>query len=322
MENVDLNLLIALDVLLAEGSVTRAARRLALSSSAMSRTLKRLRTVTGDPLLVRAGRGLVPTPYAAALRHRAHEAVQEAQAILRPQVGSLELASLKMTYTIRANEAFIEFFSVPLVARIAKEAPQVRLRFAPKPNKDIGPLRDGVVDLEIGVIDNGAPDLRTQFLFRDKYVGVTRSGHPILEGAGVTAQRYAACKHVVASRKEVFKGPVDKALESIGLSRDIAVVVPGFADAMRIARHSDLVALVPRSSLGNALRDNGSVEEAGLREFELPVQTPDIMISAMWHPRVDADPAHRWLRKIVTSLCHKAYQESPIIPSSMLLLAR
>lgn len=307
MENVDLNLLIALDVLLTEGSVTKAARRLALSSSAMSRTLKRLRLATGDPLLVRAGRGLVPTPYAVTLRQRVHEAAQEAQTLLRPKTEPLEPASLNMTYTIRANETFVASFSTQLSMDIARSAPQVRLRFAPKPDKDISPLREGLIDLEIGVIDEPAPEMHTQFLFRDRYVGITRSGHPLIKGSGVTPERYAACRHVVASRKAAFKGPVDEALESIGLSRDIALVVPGFPDAMRIARHSDLVALVPRSALGNALPDSGPAEAAGLAEFELPVQTPDIMIHAMWHPRVDADPAHQWVRNIVTTLCMKAY---------------
>lgn len=309
MDNVDLNLLVALDVLLAEGSVTGAARRLGLSSSAMSRTLKRLRSATGDPLLVRAGRGLVPTPYAAALRDRAHELTRDVQAILRPQTGPLEIASLELTFTIRASEAFVEFFSVPLWAAVAAAAPRVRLCFAPKPNKDAGPLREGLIDLEIGVVEPSAPEMRTQFLFRDRFVGVARVGHPLLAGPGVTPERYAACNHVVASRRGDFTGPVDDALETLGLRREILVVVPGFPDAMRIACHSDLVALVPRSCLGNALASDHAAK-LGLQDFDLPVQTPEFMISAMWHPRVDADPAHRWLRDAVMSLCRAAYPSS------------
>ena len=306
MDNVDLNLLFALDVLLAEGSVTGAARRLGLSTSAMSRTLTRLREATGDPLLVRAGRRLVPTPCAAALRERVHELTRDVQAILRPQTGHLELASLAQTFTIRANEAFVEFFSVPLLAAVAAVAPRVRLRFAPKPNKDAGPLREGLIDLEIGVVETPAPEMRTQFLFRDRFVGVARSGHPLLDDSGVTPERYAACEHVVASPRGDFAGPVDDALELLGLRREIRVVVPGFPDAMRIARHSDLVALVPRSCLGHALASDLTAS-LGLQYFELPVQTPEFTISALWHPRVDADPAQRWLRHVVMSLCHEAY---------------
>ena len=177
--DVDLNLLIALDALLAEGGVTGAARRLGLSPSAMSRTLARLRSATGDPLLVRAGRGLVPTPYAAELRERVHALSRDVLAVLRPHVSHLDIASLERTFTIRANEGFVDVLSASLVAAITKAAPHVRLRFAPKPEKDARPLREGQIDLEIGVLGAFAPEARTQSLFRDRYVGVARIGHPL-----------------------------------------------------------------------------------------------------------------------------------------------
>lgn len=306
MDNVDMNLLIALDALLAEGSVTGAARRLGLSTSAMSRTLTRLRAATGDPLLVRAGRGLVPTPYAADLRERVHTLSRDVLAVLRPYVSHLDIAALERTFTIRANEGFVNVLSASLVAAITKTAPRVRLRFAPKPEKDARPLREGQVDLEIGVLGAFAPEVRTQSLFRDTFVGAARIGHPLFSGAEITPERYAACDHVVASRRGEFTGPVDDALEELGLRRTTSVVVPGFPDAMRIARQSDLVALVPRSSFGNG-STNDPVATAGLQSFELPVRTPEIVISAMWHPRMDADPAHRWLRDTVVSVCRTAY---------------
>ena len=306
MDNVDLNLLVALDALLAEASVTGAARRLGLSSSAMSRTLTRLRSATGDPLLVRAGRGLVPTPRAAELRDRVHELTRDVSAVLRPDTAHLDVASLELTFTIRASEAFLEFLSAPVVAAVAHAAPRIRLRFAPKPDKDARPLREGLIDLEIGVLGTSAPEIRTRFLFHDRLVGVARAGHPLVEGTGVTAERYAACNHVVASRAGHVIEPVDEALEELGLRRAIHVVVPGYPDAMRIARHSDLVALVPRSCLGNALASDCTAT-SGLASFELPVRTPEFMISAMWHPRMDADPAHRWLRDKVMTVCRTAY---------------
>jgi DNA-binding transcriptional LysR family regulator len=295
--------LVALDALLAEGSVTGAARRLGLSSSAMSRTLARLRSATGDPLLVRAGRGLVPTPYAAELRERVPALSRDVLTILRPRVSSLDIASLERTFTIRANEGFVAALSASLVAAVTEAAPRVRLRFAPKPEKDARPLREGQIDLEIGVLGAFAPEVRRQSLFRDRFVGVARIGHPLLSGTDITPERYAACDHVVASRKGEFSGPVDDALKELGLQRTISVVVPGFPDAMRIARHSDLVALVPRSCIGNGLAND---QTAGLQSFELPVRAPEIVISAMWHPRVDADPAHRWLRETVVSVCRTA----------------
>ncbi len=179
----------------------------------------------------------------------------------------------------------------------------MRLRFAPKPAKDAGPLRDGAIDLEIGVLGAFAPEVRTRLLFRDSFVGVVRAGHFLLS-APVTPARYAAARHVVVSRRGSLAGPVDTALEALGLHRRIVAVVPGFPDALRIARQTDLVALVPRSCLGIDPQDDVSVPQA-LVGFELPVSTPDIAVSAMWHPRMDADPAHRWLRDTVIALCNR-----------------
>jgi DNA-binding transcriptional LysR family regulator len=302
MDGVDLNLLTALDALLYEGSVSKAALRLGLSPSAMSRTLTRLRAATGDPLLVRAGRGLVPTPRAAELRDRVHALVRDVRTALSPQAGILDVAALERTFTIRANEGFVDLFSASLVAAVTEAAPHARLRFAPKPDKDARPLREGHIDLEIGVLGVSAPEMRAQLIFRDDFIGAVRAGHPLLTGP-VSAERYAACRHVVASRRGAFAGPVDDALAELGLRREVVVVVPGFLDAIRIARQSDLIALVPRSSLGSA-----DPLTEGLATFELPVRTPEIMISAMWHPRMDADPAHRWLRNTVMALCRERAQ--------------
>ncbi len=303
---VDLNLLNALDVLLAEGSVIGAARRLGLSSSAMSRTLVRLRRATGDPLFVRAGRGLVPTPHAMALRDRVHSITLDARSVLRPSSAHLDIATLNLTFTIRAGEWFMEMLSSAIIADITKAAPHVRLRFAPKRDSDPDLLRDGFVDLEIGKRGTSAPEVRTHFLFRDRYVGVARSGHPLFAGGQVTPKRYAAWGHVVASQIAEFSGPVDAALEELQLSRAVQVVVPGFPDSVRIAASSDLIALVPRASLGNTLIKDRAVA-MGIQQFEIPVRMPEILISALWHPRVDADPAQRWLRHVVISVCRSAY---------------
>ncbi len=306
MDAIDLNLLSALDMLLAEGSVIGAARRLGLSSSAMSRTLERLRRATGDPLLVRAGRGLVPTPHAAALRDRVHYLSLEARSVLRPSPANLDLAELDLTFTIRAGEWFMEMLSGTVVREIIKAAPNVRLRFAPKRDSDPDLLRDGSVDLEIGKRGTSAPEIRTHLLFQDKYVGLARDGHPLLASGKVTPKRYAACGHVVASQIGEFSSSIGAALEALQLSRTVQVVVPGFPDAMRIAAGSDLIALVPHASLGNAFVGD-RIATMGIQLFELPVYTQDILISALWHPRVDSDPAQRWLRQVVISVCKDAY---------------
>src|SRR3954468_13948462 len=151
MPTPDLNLLATLNVLLAEGSVARAAQRLRLSPSAMSPALARLRETTGDPLLVRAGRGLVPTLRALELRERVSQLAQDAEAVLRP-AETLNLKQLVRTFTLRTREGFVETFGPDLIARVSRQAPGVRLRFVPKPDKDSASLRDGTVDLETAVV--------------------------------------------------------------------------------------------------------------------------------------------------------------------------
>jgi DNA-binding transcriptional LysR family regulator len=290
----DFNLLITLDVLLAEGSVARAARRLRLSPSAMSRALARLRETTGDPLLVRAGRGLVPTPRALELRERIGPLVQDAQAVLRP-VEKLDLGQLARTFTLRTSEGFVENFGPGLIARLAEQAPGVRLRFVPKPDRDNAPLREGVVDLETGVIGKAsAPELRVQALFRDRFIGVVRKGHALSRGK-VTPTRYAAGRHIFISRDGADKGLIDEALQRLGLAREIVTTVGGFATALALARGTDLIASVPE-------RHTGRLRE-GMHSFPLPVAMPRITVSMLWHPRLDADPAHRWLRGCVREVC-------------------
>jgi len=306
MADTDLNLLTALDALLAEGTVARAARRLGLSASAMSRTLARLRAATGDPLLVRAGRGMVPTPRAAELRERVRDLSLEAHAVLRPAVAALNLAELKRNFTIRSNEGFVEAFAAQLVAAVTAAAPNVRLHFAPKPDKDVRVLREGLVDLEIGVLGESGPEVRLQALFRDHFVGAVREGHPLLGRGKITAERYAACGHVVASRRGTAHGPVDKALAALGLSRRIVVVVPSFRAALAVASVSDLVALVSSSFFNAAQGRQAKSAPAVARSFPLPVRTEAITVSQMWHPRFDADPAHRWLRGLVLATCRAA----------------
>jgi DNA-binding transcriptional LysR family regulator len=294
MSTPDFNLLITLDAVLAEGSVARAARRLRLSPSAMSRALARLRETIGDPLLVRAGRGLVPTPRPLQLRERVSQLVQEGEAVLRP-AGKLNLTQLVRTFTLRTGEGFVENFGPNLIARIGKDAPGVRLRFVQKPDKDSTPLRDGTVDLETGVVsDTTAPELRVQALFRDRFIGVVRKGH-VLSKEKITPTRYATGRHVAVSRRGLDKGPIDEALETVGLERKIVTIVSGFSTALALARGSDLIATVPERHTGTL--------RAGMQSFPLPFPTQEVTVSLLWHPRLDADLAHRWLRGHVRDIC-------------------
>jgi DNA-binding transcriptional LysR family regulator len=296
MPGPDLNLLVTLDVLLSEGSVARAARRLRLSPSAMSRALARLRETVGDPLLVRAGRGLVPTPRALELRERVGQLVQDSRAALSP-AQKLDLAQLERTFTLRTSDGFVENFGPSLVARVAADAPFVRLHFLQKADKNREPLRGGSVDLETGVIDETTgPEVRTRALFRDRYIGVVRVGHALNRGK-VTPARYASGNHILVSRQGLAPSPIDDALRPLQLERKITAIVGGFAAALVLARASDLVATVPERHTGNL--------RAGMHSFRLPVTVPGFTISMLWHPRMDADSAHRWLRACVHEVCQR-----------------
>lgn len=294
MSTPDLNLLVTLDVLLEEGSVARASRRLRLSPSAMSRALARLRETTGDPLLVRAGRGLVPTPRADVLRGRVHDLVQEAQSLLRP-VERVDPASLVRAFTLRTADGFVENFGPELIARVSAEAPGVRLNFLTKPDKGSAPLREGRVDLETAVVDQAiGPELRVQALFRDRLVGAVRPAHP-LATRPVTLEDYLSARHVVVSRSGFEEDAVERPFLPADMTRNIATVVGGFAAALALARNAELVATVPERHTA-ALRD-------GMVTFDVPAPTQAFTVSMLWHPRLDGDPAHRWLRGVVRDVC-------------------
>jgi DNA-binding transcriptional LysR family regulator len=144
--------------------------------------------------------------------------------------------------------------------------------------------------------------VRTQILFRDRFIGVVRKGHPLTSGR-ITPTRYAAGRHVLASRRGLDRGPIDEALEQLGLKREIAMIVGGFSTALAFARTTDLIAGVPE-------RGTASLR-AGLHSFRLPVATSELTVSLLWHPRLDSDPAHRWLRGCVREACAPSARKAP-----------
>lgn len=290
MSTPDLNLLLVLDVVLAESSVVRAAQRLQLSPSAMSRALARVRETVGDPILVKAGRGLVPTPRAIQIRDRVEQLVHEAQVLLRPAKAP-DLRHVARSFTIRTSEGFVETFGPALIGRVNKAAPGVQLRFITRQTKDGSALRDASVDLETGVVDRmTSPEFLQLPLFTDRLVGVVRAGHDLSQGR-VTTARYAGAAHIGVSRKTVDAGWIEEALAPAGLRRAVVTTVSGFATAIALARRSDLVATVPEQHTA-ALRK-------GAQTFALPFKLPSITVSMLWHPRMQADPVHKWLRGCV-----------------------
>lgn len=297
MQQFDANLLFALDVLLETGSVTGAAERVGVSVPAMSRTLLRIRKLMGDQIMVQAGRGLVPTPKALEMRARVHALVQEARQLTN--LPAALLADAERTFTIRAEESHLGTFGSALYATVRSKAPKVVLHFTSQGEEAIGPLREGIVDLDIGDIQLRGPEVKVQKLYVDRFMGVVRSGHPLAQ-AKVTAKRYTEYEHISASRRGRSWGPIDDALAELGLRRSVSMIVPTFASAMIIAATSDLVAAVPEHFARSA------IESYGLYAFPLPVHTESSRISLAWHPRFDADPVHKFVRECVVKVMRPA----------------
>jgi DNA-binding transcriptional LysR family regulator len=249
---------------------------------------------------------MVLTPCAQALCERARNVVHEARSVLRPSAPEPDLATLQRSFTIRANDGFVEALGPALIVAIRAQAPLVRLCFAPKTEKTPVFLREGTADLEIGVMSEMGPEVRVQALFRDRFVGVVRRGHPLEQAGEVTAEQYTTFGHVVASRRGRSNGPVDVALAAAGLERTVVAIVPSFPAALAVARASDLVALVPASFLAIPPERQATEPLASTYAFELPVVIAPITVSLMWHPRLDADPVHRWLREQIRKVCGAA----------------
>ena len=296
MQLPDLNLLFALDVLLEEGSVVGAARRMNLSAPAMSRTLSRIRDAVGDPIFVKVGRKMVPTPRALALREQVHTSVEGARQLLQPE-RLVDLSSLTRHFNLHANDVFISAFGQALLARVRGEAPHVLLRFAPESESEDSVIRDGKVDLYISAMRPMGPDVHVQTLFTTKFVGLARDDHPIFQGE-ITPERFAAYDHISVSRRGRATGPIDTTLQALGLSRQVSLVVPTFHSGVFMLETSDLILALPEHVAA-------AVQRMGIRAraFALPLPLETVVVVQGWHPRYQSDSAHQWLRRIVRDIC-------------------
>lgn len=290
MKSIDLNLLVAMNALLEEGSVTGAAERLRTSTPTMSRTLARLRRAFNDPILVRAGRTMVLTPRAVAVRDQVRAVVEQAERVF-VDGPALDLPALRKTFTVEANELVLATVAQPLLAAVRAQAPQVVLRFLAAPPEDRTWLQDGA-DLAVGVVRSLGTEARSERLLADRMVGIVRSGHPLTRGR-LTLKRFAAAQHLSLSRRGKLAGPLDDALAEHGLRRQVVSSVASWSAATRMVAQSDLVGLAPEK-LGRE-----AISQLGLRTFPIPLPLPAVVISQAWHVRYEADPAHAWLRRTV-----------------------
>ncbi|MFE9478316.1 LysR family transcriptional regulator [Streptomyces spororaveus] len=286
---LDLNLLTALDALLEEGSVAGAAARLHVTAPAMSRSLGRIRHVTGDQILVRTGRTMTPTPYALAVRAQVHELLHQVHGVLAPS-RALDLTTLERTFTLRWHDSLVAVSGPALLTAVRGQAPGVRLRFVAESSVDTPELRRGEVDLEANASRPSAPDIRAEKVGEARLVILVRQGHPLTCAETLTAQTYAAAEHITVSRRGNLSNALDDALARLGLTRRVVATVPTEAAALAFARDSDLVVTLPETATRSAVTD------LGLAALPLPFELPAAPVYLSWHQRYETDNAHTWLR--------------------------
>lgn len=286
---LDLNLLTALDALLEEGSVTGAAARLHVTPPAMSRTLARIRLVTGDPILVRTGRHMTPTVRALEMREEVHALVVQAHAVLAPD-RELRLPVLTRTFTLMCHDAITVAIGPALISRVRTQAPGVVLRLLAEPASDSHDLRRGHVDLEISSASPSSSDLHHETVSRHRMMLAVRSGHPLANGE-MTAGRFADADHLTVSRRGRLEDHIDARLAGDGLRRRVVATLPTTGAALDVVRSSDLVVAVV-DSVGPS-----TLQAGGVRMLELPYDLPPVPLNLLWHRRHDSDRAHAWLRE-------------------------
>jgi DNA-binding transcriptional LysR family regulator len=298
LSGVDLNLLVVLDALLTEGHVTRAARRVGLSQSAASHALGRLRSLLGDPLFVRSGRRLAPTPRAEALREPVRVALTAAAAAL---LGAPRFDPARAERTFRVVSGDLALLAVlpALVARVAREAPRVDLTFLAPGADPYGGLERADADLVIGPLLRGerGAGVRHQELFAEAFVCMMRRGHPLGTKRKLTLDAYCAASHALIAPGGTPGGIVDDALARLGRSRRVAVRVPHFLVAPFVVGGGDLLLTLPERVATTLARNLDVVL------LPPPLRVPGFTMAMFWHERTTDDPAHGWLRSVVERAC-------------------
>lgn len=287
IRKIDLNLLGVLDALLDERNVTRAAARLGYTQPTVSGMLARLRDLFDDPLFVRTQRGLLATPRAQALAVPLKQLLDESQRLVAPDV--FDPAHAEATLTVSSNDYMQRALLAPLVKALRSEARQIRLAIAPPVIAGLSEaLARGQIDLALTIPEFAMSDLPSRLLYRERYVVAVRRQHPLARGAAMTVERFCNYDHVLVSPTGgSFEGPTDLALARLRLRRKVRYSVSSFLLIPEILQTDDLVALVPSRLLRQDKR---------LVVLEPPVEVPGFDVIAVWHPRVDKDKAHRWLR--------------------------
>jgi len=290
LSSFDLNLLLALDALLDEASVTRAARRVGLSQPAMSHALGRLREHLDDPLLVRAGRGMTTTPKGEALREPLRRLLGDLDRLLDEE-GDFEPATSTRTFHLTCPDLLAA--TLPdLLAAMSADAPSVRLDVRSPPGPDLA-------DVALGPAPTEGPDLVVRALGRVSWAVIGRADHPAFRGR-LTVAKWTRYPHVQIRTGSAGPGFVDDALAAAGVERTIGLRVPAFLVAPEIVARTDYLFTGVRELV------EPIADRLGLALRRPPVPIPDVPVAAMWHARMQADPGHRWFRGRVADVLSEA----------------
>lgn len=293
LATIDLNLLVALAALLEERSVTRAAKRLGVTQSAMSRTLGRLRDALGDPLLVRSGRGVVATTRAEALGDPLRRLLADAEELIRAP-RPFDPATATRRFLVGTSDFVVSAVVPPLAARIAAEAPGIDLVLMSRSTGETAESLEAG-ELDLAVLPDGAlePSMRRKASVEVPFACVLRADHPAVAGGSLSLTDYAALPHLLVAPRGRPGGVVDRALAARGLTRRVSVQVQTFGVAGEIIAATSLVATLP---LPVALAHAAHLP---LCVVPPPLPIPSFRLVLVWHERAHHDPGHTWLRRLV-----------------------
>ena len=288
IRTLDLNLLKALDALLDEGSVTRAAQRLSLTQPAVSGMLIRLRDYFDDPLFVRTSHGMVPTMRANELSTPVKQILTDIAILLKPK--KFDPVTVELTYTIVATDYALKAVVVPLMAELKQRAPYIKIAVRPVDNERMyQQLSRGEVDLALITPQTTPEDLHGRALYEEDYVCVARRHHPLAASSEMTLEQFCKQEHILVSSEGNFTGVTDEALAKLSLTRRVGMSVNSFQVIPDILRVTDMIAVVPRRMV---LTNNDLII------LPLPLKVPGFTKSMAWHERTHRDPSHQWIRAL------------------------
>ncbi len=296
IRSLDLNLLKALDALIDEGSVTRAARRLSLTQPAVSGMLTRLRDFFGDPLFIRAQHGMVPTLRASELAGPVKQILTEIAILLKP--ADFDPLSAGLTYTIVATDYALKAVIVPLMAALKKQAPGIRVAVRSVDNdRLLQQLERGDVDLALVTPQTTPAELHSRALYEERYVCMMRTDHPAAAEGEIGLDAFCRQQHILVSSEGNFWGATDDALAKLERVRRVGMSVNSFLVLPDILRMTDMIAVVPQRL---------ACHHDGLQIVNTPLEVPGFIKSMAWHERTHRDPAHQWIRALLVDVSQHA----------------